>query len=381
MDSTWTAEQRALRERVLEFATEELNHNLASRDRDSIFVRENWNKCAAFGVLGACVPQAYGGRGYDVVTTMILLEALGQGCRDNGLTLALNGQMWSIQEPILRFGSEEQKKRFLPRLCSGAWLGAHGMTEPGSGSDAFSLQTSAVPSAGGYILNGHKSYIGLAPEADVSLVFAKTDPGLGAWGISVFLIERGTKGLHQPPARPKMGLRTAPLGDLILEDCFVPEENRLGPEGVGMSLFNASMDWERSFIFASHVGSMARQLEQCIEYARTRSQFGQPIGSFQSVSNRIAEMRLRLETSRLLLYKLAWMKQRDEPAALEAALANLHLAESFAANSMDAVRIHGARGYLSEFEIERDLRDSVGGVIYSGTSDIQRNLVARLLGL
>jgi alkylation response protein AidB-like acyl-CoA dehydrogenase len=178
-----------------------------------------------------------------------------------------------------------------------------------------------------------------------------------------------------------MGLRTSPLGDIRLENCFVPEENLLGTQGSGVSIFNHSMDWERSFIFTSHVGSMARQLDQCVKYARQREQFGKPISEFQSVSNRLANMKLRLETARLLLYKLAWMKQRGDHAALEAAMAKLHLGEAFAANSVDAMRIHGARGYLSEYEVERDLRDAFGGVIYSGTSDIQRNIIARLLGL
>jgi alkylation response protein AidB-like acyl-CoA dehydrogenase len=180
VDLSLTPQQLALRDRILHFAAGALNDDLSSRDRDCVFARDSWRKCAEAGILGACIPTAYGGRGYDVVTTIVMLEALGQGCRDNGLTLALNGQMWSIQEPILRFGSEEQKQRFLPRLCSGEWLGAHGMTEPESGSDAFSLLSTAEAVDGGYRLNGRKSYIGLAPEADVSLVFAKTNPTLGA---------------------------------------------------------------------------------------------------------------------------------------------------------------------------------------------------------
>lgn len=178
-----------------------------------------------------------------------------------------------------------------------------------------------------------------------------------------------------------MGLHTGPLGDIELNDCFVPEENRLGPEGCGISIFNHSMDWERSFIFTSHVGAMARQLEECVDYARQRKQFDKPIGDFQSVSNRIANMKLRLETARLLLYRSAWMVQRGHHAALEAAMTKLHVSEAFAANSIDAIRIHGARGYLSEYEVERDLRDALGGVIYSGTSDIQRNIIGRVLGL
>ena len=381
MDFSWTDEQRALRERVIAFAEEHLAPGFAEREQAGTFHREGWQKCADFGILRSFMPEAYGGQALDIVSTIGMMEALGYGCPDNGLTLGLNGQMWSIQEPILQFGTEEQKQKFLPGLGDGSLFGAHGMTEPETGSDAFSLKTTAVRKGGGYVLNGHKSYIGLAPVADLALIFANTNPELGSWGISVFLVETNTPGCTLSPPREKMGLRTNPLGDIQLEDCFVPEANRLGPERIGMTLFNQSMDWERSFIFASHVGAMARQLDTCVEFASKRELGGTPIGSHQAVSHRIAEMKLRLETSQLLLYKLAWMKDRGDPAALEAALANLHHAESIAANSLDAMRIHGARGYLSEFGIEHSVRDGVGGVIYSGTSDIQRNIIARLLGL
>jgi alkylation response protein AidB-like acyl-CoA dehydrogenase len=178
-----------------------------------------------------------------------------------------------------------------------------------------------------------------------------------------------------------MGLRSCPLGDLVLEDCEVHESKRLGREGLGFGLFNESMEWERSFIFASHVGSMARQLDDTVEHAKSRVLFGEPIGKFQSVSNRIADMKLRLETAQLLLYKMAWTMDQKKPAAMGSALSKLHLGESFAANSIDAMRIFGAQGYLDEFEHERDVRDALGGVIYSGTSDIQRRIITRKLGL
>ena len=178
-----------------------------------------------------------------------------------------------------------------------------------------------------------------------------------------------------------MGLRTTPIGDIILEDCFVPENQRLGKEGAGVSIFNKAMESERSYILAGQVGAMERQLEDTIQFARNRKQFGSPIAKFQSVANRIADMKLRLETSRLLLYKVAWLESQGKPLLLDAAIANLHLSEAFVDSSLDAVRNHGARGYLSEYDVERELRDSVGGLVYSGTSDIQRNIIARMLGL
>ncbi len=381
MDFSWSDEQIALRDRVIHFAQEQLNDNLVDRDRHGQFLHENWLKCARFGIQGLFVPEAYNGGGKDVLTTILAMEALGYGCQDNGLTLGLNGQMWSVQLPILTFGTPQQKQAYLPGLCAGKMFGAHGMTEPNSGSDAYSLQTRAEKKEGGYVLNGTKTLIGLAPVADVAVVFATTNPDLGRWGISAFLVTKGMPGFVCGPIQEKMGLRTAPMGQMTLDNCFVPEENRLGPEGAGVSLFNHAMEWERGFIFASHVGAMARQLDSVVAYAKQRQQFGQPIGQFQSVSNRIADMKVRLEAAKLLLYKIAWLKQQGKPAALEAATAKLFLGESFVQSSLDAIRINGGRGYLTQFGIERELRDSVGGVIYSGTSDIQRVVIARLLGL
>jgi alkylation response protein AidB-like acyl-CoA dehydrogenase len=381
MDFSLSEEQQALRAATIAFAQHELNNAIAERDASATFDRMAWQKCAEFGILGSYIPISYAGRGYDMLTAVLQMEALGYGCHDNGLTLGLNGQMWAVQEPILAFGSEEQKQRFLPRLVSGEWLGAHGMTEPQSGSDAYSMQTSATKVSGGYHLNGRKIYIGLAPVANLALIFATTNPKHGRWGVSAFLVEAASAGFYASEPQAKMGLRTSPLGEIVLEDCFVPEANRLGPEGAGVSIFNASMDYERSFIFASHVGAMAYQLDRAIAYAKERSQFGQAIGKFQAVSHRIADMKIRLEAARLLLYQAAWLKTNGQPAALEAAITKVFVSESFVEGSLDAIRIHGARGYMAEHEIERDLRDSTGGVIYSGTNDIQRNVIAALLGL
>lgn len=179
----------------------------------------------------------------------------------------------------------------------------------------------------------------------------------------------------------KMGLRTAPMGELILQNCFVAEANRLGPENIGAQIFNSSMEWERACILGAHVGTMERQLEECVAYVRTRKQFGRPIGKFQAVSHRLAEMKVRLETARLLLYKTAWLIKAGRPAKMEAAMVKLYLSEVFTTSSLDAIRIHGGYGYTTEFEIERDLRDAIGGILYSGTSDIQRNIIANYLGV
>ena len=382
MDFSWSEQQLALRDRYVRFAREELDAGVLERDRSGVFSREHWQKCADFGVLQLSVPEAYGGAAdVDILTATLAMEGLGYGCRDNGLAFGLNAQLWTVQLPIARFGTEEQKHRFLPDLCSGRRIGAHAITEPEAGSDVFSLRATAARCDGGYVLSGTKCLVTFAPIADLALVFATIDPARGKWGITAFLVERGTPGFGSGPAREKMGLRTVPIGELTFENCFVPEANRLGPEGAGVSISSQSLEVERCCILASQLGAMQRQLEAAVRFARERRQFGQPIGKFQSVSNRIAEMRLRLETARLLLYKVAWLKAMNRPAMLEAALLKLHLSESFVQSGLDAIHVHGGGGYLTESEVERDLRDAIGGTLYAGTSDIQRNIIARLVGL
>lgn len=381
MDFSWTAEQLAFKEAVINFASKELNHNLIELDRESKLSRENWKKCADFGILGLPFPEQFGGSDVDILTTMLTMEALGYACRDNGLIFAMNAQMWSVQMPIFTHGSDEQKRKYLAPMCRGEIIGAHGMTEPDSGSDAYSLRTRAERRDGGYVLNGSKTFVTNAPLADLAVVFATVNPERGMWGVTAFIIEKDTPGFSISRDIDKMGLRTAPMAELIFQDCFVPEENRLGPEGAGSQIFNASMEWERSSILASHVGAMERQLQSALQYAREREQFGQPIGSFQSVANRLVDMKIRLETARLLLYKVAWLKSQNKPATMEAAMAKLYLSDSFVQSGLDAIKTLGGYGYMTEFEVERDLRDAIGGMLYSGTSDIQRNIIAKMMGL
>jgi len=381
MDFSWTPEQLTFKNAVIEFAKKELNAGLIDRDHAGEISLSNWRKCADLGILGLPIPEEYGGIDEDIVTTMLVMEGLGYGCKDNGLIFAMNAQLWSVQMPILQYGTEAQKKKYLPGLSSGELVGAHGMSEPDSGSDAYSLTTLARRVEGGYVLNGTKMFVTNAPFCDLAVVFATVDPEKGISGVTAFIVETGTPGFTVSRELDKMGLRTSPMGELIFQDCFLPEGNRLGKEGAGTAIFNGSMEWERSSILASHVGAMERQLEECVRYARTRRQFGQPIGKFQSVSNRIADMKVRLETARLLLYKVAWLKKSGKSAVMEAAVAKLYLSECFVQSSLDAIRIHGGYGYMTEFEIERDLRDSIGGTLYSGTSDIQRVIIARMMGL
>lgn len=383
MDFSWSQEYLDYKATVIQFSQQELTENVEKMDSNSEFCRENWQKCADFGIQGLSIPKKYGGsqEELDIQKAVLAMEALGYGCPDNGLTFGLNAQMWTVQMPLYHFGNEAQREKYLPALTSGKMIGAHALTEPEAGSDVFSLQTTATKTDGGYILNGKKRFITFAPIADMVLVFANINPKLGKWGMTAFLVDSGTKGFIQKPMQEKMGLRTIPIGELEFENCFVAESQRLGKDGAGFSIMNHSLEYDRCCILASQLGAMERQLETTIEFVKKRQQFGQAIGKFQSVSNRIADMRLRLETSRLLLYKVAWLKKNGKSAMLEAAMLKLHLGESFVESSMDAIRSHGGKGYLTEYGIERDLRDAIGGVLYAGTSDIQRNIIARLLGV
>lgn len=381
MNFSWTEKQLRLKQDAIDFAERELNHNISEREQNNEFPAEDWKKCADYGILGLNMPQEYGGSGYDPLTTLFVMEGLGYGCYDNGLPFALNSEMWSFIPAILKFGSEEQKQKYLPPTIRGETIGAFGITEVETGSDSYAMRMTATEVKGGYVLNGRKSYITLAPVCDVCVVFASTDLELGRWGITGFIVDRSHKGFTTSPVRDKMGMRTTPMGDLIFEDCFVPTENMLGPEGAGVSMFTTAMESERGYIFASQVGRLERQLEDAIAYANERKSFGQSIGKYQSVSNRIVDMKLRLELAKMIMYKVAWLEQNEQPLLMEAAMAKLYLSEIFVESSLDNIRIYGAKGYVTEFEIERDLRDGVGGLIYSGTSDIQRNIVARLLGL
>ncbi len=389
MDLELSDEQRELYDAVLAFARAELNHDLEARDAEARFPRDCWQKCAEFGLLGLPVPVEYGGQGQDLLTTTVAMEALGRGCRDNGLVFSLNAQMWACEMPILHYGTEEQKRAWLPKLVSGEAIGAHAITEPGAGSDVFSLSTRAqrVPAPGdsgtAYRLTGTKTFSTNAPVADVALAFAYLDrPDEGKRkALTAFLVPRGTPGTTFSKPIQKMGLRTSPMGEVVFEDCVVPESQRLGPEGAGMAIFNSAMEWERACIFAGHLGAMERLLEDCIAYARQRRQFGQPIAKFESVADRIADMKVAIEAGRYLLYRVGWLKDRGKNAVLESAMAKLFVSETHVQAARDALQLHGGYGYMKEYPIEREVRDALAGTLYSGTSEMQRKIIARCLGL
>jgi len=381
VDFAWSEEQAQFRQAADDFAREELNDRLRERDSNGEFSREGWKKCAQFGIHALPIPKDYGGLGVDPLTTVGVLESLGHGCRDNGLVFSINAQMWTLEIPIRDFGSEEQKRKYLPPLCSGALVGGNAMSEPGSGSDAYSLRTTAQRRGDRYVLNGSKTFVTNGPIGDLFVVFATVDRSKGPNGVSCFLVEKSFPGFKVGGKLDKMGLRTSPMAELIFEDCEVPVENRLGHEGNGKNLFTHSMTWERSCILASAVGAMERLLESSIRYAKERKQFGQSIGKFQLIAAKIVDMKARVEEARASLYRTAWLRGKGKSAFLEAALTKLTISENWVKCAEDAIQLHGGYGYMTEYEIERELRDALGSRLYSGTSEIQRTIVAALLGL
>jgi alkylation response protein AidB-like acyl-CoA dehydrogenase len=376
-----TPDQRQWQKAAIDFARSELAGNMVERDHNSEFDREKWSRCAEFGVLGMPVPADYGGLDLGLPDLLAVMEGLGYAGRDQGLLFSINAHLWTNTIPILTYGNEQQKQKYLPNLSNGKLLGANAASEPDAGSDVFAMRTRAARRGDHYILNGTKTFVTNATVADLFVAYATLDPTLGPMGITAFVIEKNTPGLLIGRKLEKMGLRTSPMAEVIFEDCAVPIDNRLGREGRGCAVFECSMEWERGCILASCLGVMRRQLEEVVFQAQTRRQFGRPIGKYQSVANKIVDMKVRLDTARPLVYRIGKLKAEGRIASMESAIAKLYVSDCYIKSSMDAVQIFGGYGYMTEQGIERDLRDAVGSGLYSGTSEIQRNIIAKYLGL
>lgn len=381
MDFARTAAQQELYDRVLRFAREGLNDDVIARDREHRFPAREWRLCGEFGLLGLCVPEEHGGMGLDHQSTAIALEALGRGCLDMGLVFAIAAHQLAVARPIVDGGSDDLKRRVLPKMCSGEWIGANAITEAEAGSDVFALRSRAEQSGDTYRLHGTKSYASNGPVAEIFLVYANSKPDSGYLGIDAFVVHRGAPGLTVGQAIDKMGLHSCPASSVYMDGVEVPAADRVGAPGTGAALFTDSMMWERSCLFAGYVGAMERQLEQAAAYAADRKQNRKPIGRNQAVSHKVADMKLRLESARLLLYRACWLRDQGKDAILEVALSKLAISEAAIQSGLDAVQIFGAVGYSSELGVERMVRDAVPSTIFSGTSEIQRNLIASRLGL
>ncbi|RFU39910.1 acyl-CoA dehydrogenase [Actinomadura logoneensis] len=380
----WDDDRDGLGRDFRRLGEETLGKDVAERDRAGVFSREDWLACAERGLFGLMLPPEYGGAGRGAVDHVRAMEGLGRGCRDNGLMMAIGAHVLAAEVPIWKFGDERQRRAYLPGLAAGRLIGANAMTEPGSGSDASSLATTADRDGGFYRLTGRKLYVTNAPVADLFVVYATVGRHLGFTGVTAFLVERADVGVSVKEQAGKMGLRTARWGEIELDGCRIPASRRLGAERQGGAVFAQTMAWERSLLLAPWLGVMEREIEACVRHCRRRRQFGRHIGHFQSVSNRLVDMRVRWELARMLLYRAAAELDRDgraPTATIFPEAGKLYVSETAVEVFTGLTQLYGALGYSSEGDTERHLRDAVGMTISSGTSDMQRVVIAGKLGI
>lgn len=376
MDFSFNESQQRAFDEAISFASEAL----AGGKVDPTFDRTGWDACARFGAMGVTIPEEFGGRGQSLSEFVAMFEGLAYGApRRLGLYIAINAHVFGSVETLFKAGTDDQKKRYLRKLATGEWVAAHSVTEPDGGSDLGSMKTVARKDGNRWIIDGKKKYTTCGAGADLHVVYAKMDDP-DRYRLSCFLVEPNTPGMTVRPL-PASGLDGSGLSEVTYDNVSVPEENIIGRPGAGGMLFQGSIERERACIFGFVLGAMRKQVDIAVQYANERVVGGRPIGGYQAVSHRIADMKMRLDASRLLLYQVTALKAANKRAPTEAAVAKLFISESFLANSLDLCRIHGGNGFLIENGIEGYLRDALGTIIFSGTSDIQRNIIAGQLGV
>jgi alkylation response protein AidB-like acyl-CoA dehydrogenase len=377
MNFDWSAGDRELYDRASHFAG-----SLAlAATADDPFSLADRRRCGDFGLFGLSIPVEFGGGGLGALATAHVIEAFGRRCSNGGLLFSAAAHLFACAMPISEYGEIEVKRSLLPNLARGDFLGANAITESEAGSDVASLRTTAVRDGDEYIINGTKSYVTNGPIADVLLTYAVTHARGGFFGLSAFAIDRRTPGVVTGKPFPKVGLHAAPTSQVYFENCRVPASRRLGEEGQGMAIFQASMSWERGCLFAAYLGAMERDLTTAVTFARERTQFGRPIGKNQAVAHRIADMKVRLEAARLLLYRSCWLKDEGRESVLDISLAKLAVSEAAVQSGMDLIRIHGSLGISTESRLADSLFNALPSTIFSGTSEIQRDLISGSLGL
>ncbi len=345
------------------------------------FDRDKWRSAARLGLTGLNLPVEYGGCGLGSLDTALALEAFGRGCRDTGLVFGVAAHVLACAVPVRDFAADEVRADLLSGLAGGDLISANAITEDEAGSDVSGMRMTAVPDGDDYVLDGEKSFSSNAPLADLLVTYGVTAPAGGFFSVTGFAVPRHLPGISVSEPLAKMGLHGCPAGRIRFDSVRVPARFRLGEEGQGRLIFQHSMGWERACLFAIYVGLMEHQLERCVEHARRRKQFGQSIGGFQAVSHRIATMKQRLESARLLLYRACWLMDAGRDYLAAASLSKITVSESAIANGIDAVQIFGGAGYLQATGIESQLRDAVPSTIFSGTTEIHRELVAKEAGL
>jgi len=377
MDFDLSDEQELIRATAREFADREIVPRAKENARNEHFDPELVALLARQGYLGAIVPREYGGAGLDHVTYGLLCEEIGRG--DSAMRTVVSVQTSLVAATILRWGSDEQKTAFLPRLCSGEWLGCFGLTEPEAGSDAASQRTRATKVDGGWELHGAKMWISLANHAKVALIFAQTDPALRHRGLACFLVDTAAPGFSTQPIHHKMGLHGSDTGSIALDGVFVPDERLLGAVGEGFKIAMSALDAGRYSVAAGCVGICQGCLEQSVAYAKQREQFGRPIASFQLVQAMLAEMRVKTDAARLLVWRAGALRDQGRPCTTETSIAKLFATEAAQWCANEAIQVHGGAGYVDDHPVERWFRDVRVTTLYEGTSQIQQLIIGRAL--
>ncbi|OLS38789.1 acyl-CoA dehydrogenase [Alkalihalophilus pseudofirmus] len=377
MNFLLTEEQEMIRKMVRDFAKNEVEPTAEERDEEERFDREIFDKMAELGLTGIPWPEEYGGIGADYVSYCIAVEELSRVCASTGVTLSAHTSLagW----PVYKFGTEEQKQKFLRPMAEGKKIGAYGLTEPGSGSDAARMKTTAIQDGDHYVLNGSKIFITNGGIADIYIVFAVTDPEARHKGTTAFIVEADTPGFSVGKKEKKLGIRSSPTTEIIFEDCRVPKENMLGKEGEGFKVAMMTLDGGRNGIAAQAVGIAQGALDAAVGYAKERKQFGKPIGAQQGIGFKLADMATKIEASRLLTYQAAWRESEGVSYGKESAMSKLFAGDTAMDVTVEAVQVFGGYGYTKDYPVERYMRDAKITQIYEGTNEIQRLVISKML--
>jgi alkylation response protein AidB-like acyl-CoA dehydrogenase len=375
MDFELTDEQRLIKETAREFTDKEIVKQTRENARNHHFDLDLVKKIAAQGYLGAIVPTEYGGAGLDYLSYGLIVEEIGRG--DSAIRTVISVQTSLVCSAILKWGTEEQKQHYLPKLCSGEWLGCFGLTEPDTGSDAANQKTRAKKTDDGWVINGAKMWISMGNYAKVALIFAQTDPELGYKGLACFLVDTEQDGYKPSTIEHKMGLHASDTASIALEDVHVTDEQMLGGIGEGFKVAMSALDSGRYSVAAGCVGICQGCVEESVSYAKEREQFGRPIASFQLVQAMIADMVLKTEASRMLVWRAGWLKDLGRPNTLETSVAKLHATEASLECANLAIQVHGGAGYVDDHPVERYFRDARVTTLYEGTSQIQKLIIGR----
>ncbi len=367
-------EQELLRQEVRRFADEVIKPKAKEIDEKGSFPRDSYDLAGEMGLAGVFVPEQHGGAGMDTLSYCLMIEEISRACASTGVILSVNNSL--VCDPLLKFGSDEQKERFLKPLAAGEKLGCFALTEPGAGSDAAALRTTAVRDGDDYLLNGNKIFITNGTDADLALVFATVDPALKYKGITAFIVAADAPGYSHGAHEYKLGVNASGTTELAFQDLRVPASQRVGEEGDGFRIAMATLDGGRVGIAAQAVGIAQAAFEEALAYSQVREQFGTPISSFQAIQHYLADMSTELDAARLLTWKAAWAKEHQKRYTLEAAQAKLFSSQMAQKVTNLALQIHGGYGYIREYNMERYFRDARITEIYEGTSEIQKIVIA-----